>query len=406
MRRALADDMTRHRSARPSAGKPGFTRGPRIADLMTREYDAFFESSQAAERSGDAAMALEYHRGIPLFARSSHVAILGQLADLADEMTPWLWARWAAYQSTRAEDPGTQSCLITRAALDYTLQMFYDDQMLEAYDEGRDPMEVIKWVVGEDWIYHQLCTFELGGLSEFLDHLAGGRLAEQSAVARSWVGARMGGFRVEQSGTGQLVVRDLATRQQVGLLDLGARVHADPGGHLVGRLVPSGTSPGLMFDTRPLPVDEQTAREAAVSVRGEWITTLARAIGEGRLDRSALQSEDRELVTDVPGLAMLDAGTPAGDRARVLEQLRDGRDEVGRAAYRILRSVADATFGPDGLAPYVAAAAVNPHGYDEARRQLVAAGQQERWGHWAGLVPDPARGRLERLAELSGSRAA
>ncbi len=84
--------------------QPGFTRGPRIADLMTVEYPSFLESSMAAERCGDAATALEYHRGIPMFKRSQHVGILTQLASLDDEMTPWLWARWAAYQCTRAED--------------------------------------------------------------------------------------------------------------------------------------------------------------------------------------------------------------------------------------------------------------------------------------------------------------
>ena len=85
------------RSRRPHT-KPGFTRGPRIADRMTREYASFLESSLAAERSGDAATALEYHRGIPMFTRGRHVSILNLLASLADEMTPWLWARWAAYQ--------------------------------------------------------------------------------------------------------------------------------------------------------------------------------------------------------------------------------------------------------------------------------------------------------------------
>ena len=64
------------RARRPSSTQPGFTRGPRIADLMTREYKSFLESSFAAERSGDAATALEYHRGIPMFTRGRHTHIL------------------------------------------------------------------------------------------------------------------------------------------------------------------------------------------------------------------------------------------------------------------------------------------------------------------------------------------
>src|SRR5436190_18493229 len=149
------------RNPKPSGG---FSRGPRIADLMTREYLSFVESSIAAERVGDAQTALEYHRGVPMFTRSRHTYTLTQLADLAEEMTPWLWARWAAYQCHRAEDAGTESGFITRAAADYTIQMFYDEAMQAAYDNGRDPMEILKNVFGESWVFHQVCTFELGGL--------------------------------------------------------------------------------------------------------------------------------------------------------------------------------------------------------------------------------------------------
>lgn len=373
---------------------------------MTPEYHSFFESSLLAERSGDAATALEYHRGIPLFARSQHVSVLTQLASLADEMTPWLWARWAAYQCTRAEDPGTESFFITRAALDYTLQMFYDDQMHAAYDEGRDAMDVIKQVIGESWVCHQVCTFELGGLREFLDFLADETLAENAAWARSWDGAAMRGLRLEAAPEGQLVVTDLHSLQEVRLLDLGAGLRCEPGGHLVGRVVASGTTPGQMFDTPPIAVDRQTAQEVAVADRGGWITALTRAIGDGRLDLSALESEDRELASDVPGLSLLEAGTRPTDLARVMQQLRDGRDEVGRAAFRILRHAVDGTLGADGHAAYVAAAVLNPHAYAEAERTLVGPGDRSGWLRWAELVPDPASARLGRLAGISAAEAA
>ena len=71
---------------------------------MTREYHSLVASSMAAERAGEAETALEYHRGVPMFTRSAHAHQLTQLAGVADEMTPWMWARWAAYQATRAED--------------------------------------------------------------------------------------------------------------------------------------------------------------------------------------------------------------------------------------------------------------------------------------------------------------
>ena len=373
---------------------------------MTHDFDAFAASSFAAERAGDAATALEYHQGIPMFRRSAHRVVLTQLAGLGEEMPPWLWARWSAYQCTRAEDPGTEARAICRAALDYTLATFHVDAMEEVYRAGGDPMSVIAGTVGEDWVYHQVCTYELGGLERFLDAMATGRLADQGAVAHRWIGARMGGYRVEPSAPARLVVRDLVEDRPVELLALGAEVHAAEGGWLIGRLVPSGTTPALMFDTRPLPVDEQTARQASMGDRrGAWVTALVDAIDDGRIDRGILRSEDRELVTDVPSLDLLMRATPPGARASALRQLADGRDEIGRAAYRILRAVAEDRFD-DHDAPYVAAAVVNVHGYDEARRQLARPEHVAAWEHWSRVVAEPARGRLLRLAQLSAAAAA
>jgi len=375
---------------------------------MTREYAAFVDSAIAAERAGDAETALEYHQGVPMFRHSAHRFLLTQLADLSDEMTPWLWARWAAYQCTRAEDQGSLSRQSSRLALDYTVRMFHTEDLERAYDEVADPIQLMSRTVGEDWAYHQICTFELRGLELFLNTLAAARLAEGCSLAREWVGATMSGFRLESAGGGRLVVRDLGGEDRSSeVLDLGAGLLLDVGGFLIGRLVPSGTTPALMFDTRPLPVDEQTAVAAATGDRrGAWITALEQAFADGRLERSMLRSEDRELVTDVPSLKLLERGTQPAALASAREQLARGRDEIGRAAYRVLRSVAEGSFGPEADAPYVAAAVLNPHGFAEAQRQLVGPRHGEAWEHWARLVPDPARGRLARLAELSADAAA
>lgn len=401
--RLLRDMTPFDPSPRPT---PGFRRGKRVGDLMTHEHNAFFESSQAAERAGDAATALDYHQGIPLFRRSAHRGLLAQLASLAGEMTPWLWARWAAYQTTRAEDPGTESRKIHRMALDYALATFHGADLEEIHCVGGDPMPAIARVVGEDWAFHQICTYELGGLECFLETAATGLLVERCGLARQWFGARIGGYRLV-SVPGRLAVRDLASGRQVELLDLGARVHADEDGWLIGRLVPSGTTPALMFDTRPLPVDERTARAASTGDRrGAWVSALVEGIAAGRVDAAVLQREDRELVTDVPSLGLLMRGTAAGAVASAIDQLAAGRDEIGRAAYRILRTVAEGAFGPDDDAPYVAAAALDAHAYTQAQRRLVGPARRAAWERWSQLVPDPARGRLLRLAELSGTAVA
>ena len=372
---------------------------------MTREYESFLESSLAAERSGDAATALEYHRGIPMFTRGRHVSILDLLASLADEMTPWLWARWAAYQCNRAEDAGTESGFITRAALDYTLQMFYDDQMQAAYDEGRDPIKLTASVMGESWIYHQVCTFELGGLREFLDFVADGPLAEYAGWARSWDGAAMRGLRVESAGAGRLVATDLKTRREIEVLDLGAGAMCAPGGFLVGRLVDSGVTPAPMFDTTP-------GRGRPADRAG------GRGVDARRLDHGLHQGAGRREARPV---GPRERGPRAGlRRARAVvargghSSRRPGQGDAaaargsrrGRAggvphparcrAWRVRRRREGA---------YVGAAALNVHAYAQAE-QTDAAGHHAAWLRWAELVPDPARARLLRLARLCGAAAA
>ena len=368
---------------------------------MTSEYSRFVTSSQAAERAGDAETALELHRGVPMFARGRHLSILTQLAGLSTEMTPWLWARWAAYQCTRAEDPGTDTGEIQRSALDYTVRMFHADRVEDIFLNSGDPVRLLAHVLGESWLFQQLCTYELGGLESFLDEVASGRLSDAALLARAWLGARMGGYRLGRHGS--LVARDLRSNRDVALLDLGADISAAEG-WVVGRLVPSGTTPGLMFDTRPVAVDEQTAVEVASSdTRGGWVSAVKSALVEGRLRPDQFESEDLELATDVPGLGLVEVGTPPAALASTLESLGRGRDEVGRSAYRILSRVAAGTFGPDAMAPYVAAAVLNPHGYAEALRSLTGAGRPETWSHWATLTPEPARSRLLRLAGLAAA---
>ena len=366
---------------------------------MTQEYSRFVESSTAAERAGDAETALEFHRGVPMFARGRHLSILTQLADLSGEMTPWLWARWAAYQCLRAEDLDSATGQIQRSALDYTVRMFYADRIEDAYLNGHDPMQLLASVCGESWLFQQQCTHDFGGLESFLEEVASGRLREASLLARAWVGTRMGGYRVVP-GSG-LVVRDLRSGQDLRLLDLGA---GHVGEFLIGRLVSSGTTPELMFDTRPVEVDSRTAREVATArTPGGWVSAVKAALDDKRLERERFESEDLEIASDVPGLRLLEVGTSPRALASTRESLARGRDEIGRSAFRILGRVAQGSFGPDSMAAYVGAAVLNPHGHTEAMSQLAATGDPETWAHWAGLVAEPARARLLRLAGLAAA---
>ena len=269
-----------------------------------------------------------------------------------------MWARWAAYQCTRSEDPQHRSGRLQRVALDYVVRMFYADRLEQAYAAGEDPVQLLASVVGESWLFHQLCTHDLGGLQLFMTELASGRLASQHGFVQSWTGTPMGGYRLNGLGDGSLVVRDLGSNRNLTLLNLGAAVQCDEGAWLIGRVVPTGTRPALMFDTRPVAVDETTARAVAQTPtpRG-WVLAVVQVLDEGRLDRDRFESEDLEIATDVPSLALVEMGTPPAALASTFVPTRSwGRDEIGRSAYRILCRAAEGRLGRDRLAPYVAAA--------------------------------------------------
>ena len=81
-----------------------------------------------------------------------------------------------------------------------------------------------------------------------------------------------------------LFVWDPTCNDRLELIDLGASIRPGRGRWVIGRVVPSGTTPEWMFDTRPLPVDERTAREVAAGTgRGEWVSPLKQAVDDGRV---------------------------------------------------------------------------------------------------------------------------
>ncbi len=373
---------------------------------MTPELYAMVDRFVAAERAGDAAEALAYHSGIPMFRGSRHRALLEQLVGAAGELTPWVWARWIVYQSLRCEDPGSRTGVLQQAALLDATRTFHADLLDAAYDAGDDPLRVLTRVLGESWACQQLSAYDYGTLASFLDEFAAGELAESAELARSWVGVAMGGYRIGgRTGPAALSVHEAVSGDRHTVLDLGAaEVVAGAAGWVIGRLVPSGTTPALMFDSTPLAVEETVARDVAVSAKPwGWRGVVQRALEEQRMSTSDLLRDDYELMTDVLSLRLVEFGTPPTDLARVMAQLSKGRDEVGRAAFRILRSAAEGSLDDDA-APYVAAAVLNAHAYGDARR-ILAPGQQRHWTRWAELTPVPARGRLLRFAALTADAA-
>lgn len=376
----------------------GFRRRPRIADRMTPDLEACYEHAIAAERAGDVAAALEWHRAVPMFTKGRHPQMLERLARLGDDLPPWVMVRWLVYQVTRAEDPDTATGDLHRAVSEAVVHSVHADQLSDCYEDGGDPIRVLSRMLGESWAFHQMLVFEAKGLESYVDELATGPFLEHADLAREWTRTPLGGWRVGDSLPGsRLLVGDAASGEIHEVLDLGARSAVGPGGWVVGRLVPSGVDERPVFDTPPLAVSERIAREVAAGEGPSPFHPIGEAITGGRLSPEDFMREDYELTTDVQELDLLRFGTPARELDRVMEQLRGGRDEVGRAAFRILERAVRGQVD-DRDAAYVAAAAVNPHAQDEAPTRLLEPGQADLWSRWASLVPEPGRRRLEALA--------
>ena len=153
--------------------------------------------------------------------------------------------------------------------------------------------------------------------------------------------AAIGAYQVEERPDGGVVVTDLSVGEVVAVLDIGSEMVTEPGGFLIGRLVPIDERPGLVFESPPLAVDEQSAREiAALRPAGSgdrWVDVLARARAAGRVASDFSRAFRDSVVTDVEPTLLLVSGNQEDEFADVARRSEAGEDEVGRAAFRLLK---------------------------------------------------------------------
>lgn len=365
-----------------------------ISSQMSPEHHAAFDASQAAERRGDWAEALGEYRRIPMFRDSTHGEQLHVMATLAGDAPGWVVARWLTVLARRHSDDQKRSQVAFRASMSLAHPHGVD---LEALDVTY-PQQATAQLWGRDWMMRQLEVYELCALAELLlpypppVGLDRDLVASAGPVAE-WSQASMGGYRLGQLHDEVRTLHDAHTGAPREVLDLGLGEQVPEGSHVLGRLVPIAQEPGLVFESRPLTVDEATA--AAVARRPpDWPEILATGIASRRLPAGCTLQPDPSLTADLPHRSWFSLlGLPVDKRpdqrpdtlvgqavAAALRMVRVHPEQVIAHRHRICELMLDPLLDHQRLARFAAP-------------QHLAA-----WDHLATAVPELARARCQEMA--------
>ncbi|GAA1478207.1 hypothetical protein GCM10009623_26530 [Nocardioides aestuarii] len=245
--------------------------------LITDADREAFEAEMEAAARGDAAGALAHHLSGLVVERSMHRYRLREIADLGEDAPAWIQSRWCVDQAFRwmlmSEDPRVDDAVRT------VLVWAHLDQLERIAGRQPDLMEYGNLVAANDWLVQQMCVYELGGLHDFLDLRAHESFVEKCDHIREWAAAPWGVYRLLSLNDRTVTVRDLVEDRDREVLNVGAFV--DQSDTVLGRIVPISVPPFEMFETRPVPVDAVTAREAAAGIRRDPLAVLE-AISRGR----------------------------------------------------------------------------------------------------------------------------
>lgn len=390
----------RYRESRRQLAAPDTAR--QVTGRLGGSGLAAMRATADAEARGEVEEALRLYSQIDFFEGNSHGALLAQLAELGDDAPGWVWSRWATLQCLRplwSDNPranGPDPTLVRAVEVAYPHGVDTDRM------DGMSMGTFVALLRQRDWVMRQLVVYEEGGLRDFVRHRAGERLLARADQVEAWPHSPMGGFRLESDLGGSLQLTDLATGDRIDVLDLGLAFQHWPGQHFLGRLVPTVAAPGLMFEWRPLPVDAVTA-DLVARAPEDWVDIVARRARTEDLPRMfSLLDDDCDLVTDLPAypwMALLEP-SDVGQLPQV-EGVISQDDVALFVLARLLRSAG--TVGPQiAVARHVIWSVLLQPGLDEAVREELTEPEHARaWRILAGVVPEPARGRCRRYAELA-----
>ncbi len=250
----------------------------------------------------------------------------------------------------------------------------------------------------------QLAAYEFGGLGDFLDVRAEAGLIDQADRVCDWPGAQMGIYAFVRMTGPTLVVRDLASEEEVCVLNVGALSGRTRDECLLGRIVPITVAPGLMFESRPVAVDAQTAQDAATRIRAReplgWLHALAAARDDGRLSVGFSCSEQTRFTSDLPVVPRDDwEQTPA---PRIQDLMNRGHShEVANAVGVLEVGLIAAKVSPDSVAsvvPHLVAALAVPGAFEAAMGECASADDESAWIVLADATPEHVSMRCRELA--------
>jgi hypothetical protein len=362
---------------------------------------AHMMSAVDAAARGDIEGAIE-HESAGLVVEES--LTIPRLRDLAahDPAPAWAYSRWCVDQAMRwlllQEDERTD------AAVRLTLAATHADHVEGLLGDPTAFTEYGTLVVATDWVTSQLAVFEYGGLADFLDRRAEQPLLTRCDRVAEWVDAPMSVFSALEHVGPTLLLRDLLTGEDVSVLNTGALSERGPEALLMGRLVPISTAPGLLFESRPLEIDQDTAAAAVRQLREDpalgWLVALSDAREAGRLERG-FSCHDRTLFTS--DLTIIRGWDRNAELAPAQQELvRQGFSPAVANAIGVLGvALIAAEVAPDSVGavtPHVVVALTVPGSFECALTECVEPGRAVAFERLADATYGVTADRCRELA--------
>jgi hypothetical protein len=394
-------DLERRRAAkrdRESRRLAATATDAQLSALLSDAEWATRRTAADAELQGDAEKALDLYATIDRFEGSIHRRRLELLVELGDEAPPWLISRWLTLQARRPLWTGApQDAGDPPAAR--ALQIAYPHGLSVERMRRMSPATFAASLYELDWVLRHLMVYEDGGLADLVHRFASPALLSRADSPEAWASAVMVGYRLESDG-GPVQVTDLGTGATLDLLDLGVGCENLPGQHLLGRVVPTSWQPGRMFEWRPLPVDEGTARDVASSPE-VWLDIVADHALTGQLPLDfSLMEHGTDVLTDVRELSWSAALWPEDlDRLPVVDGWIDGDDIALVVLEGLLGRFGFLGRVPAPMQPMVFSLVLQPGLSDAIEGRLCGPEQSAGWWVMASSLRQPAAGRARGYAE-------